>query len=198
MSLAYETALSVSTKEVSTRKWRLALGVLGLTMSIGLLMVALLASGYANPIRGGDLILELEQPVLASAHISNGMEFSEVDALPPPPFTIEVSAAFTTNAEWGIWLGSGASLPQWRFLIDRDGYIATGASTDSEWQQFIHAQPDTNLLYLHVSHENVATFRVNEEIAWIGLLIIEQGAEWGLVSSADKDVQWHGVRVYAD
>jgi hypothetical protein len=196
-SLAYETTLSMSTQGVSTRKWHFTLATLVFTICAGALLMLLLAAGYANPPYGQRVTLELEQPP-ESAYISGDIEFSEVGTLPTPPFTIEVSATFTTSAEWGIWLGNEPSLSTWRFLVDNDGYIAAGARNASQWQPFIHAQPETNRLYLHVSHRNLATFRVNEEIAWTGSLIIEQDVAWGLMSSAGIDVQWNSIRVYTD
>jgi hypothetical protein len=185
----------VSTARVAKHKWYLALALLVCVLCGGGLIMIVLALGYANPLRGAYLVLELQQPPVEVQTVG-GMSFRQIRSLPPPPFTLEVSATMTDSAEWGIWLGA-LPLPQRRFLIDGEGYIGAGSPDSLEWHQFIHARPDTNLIYLHVNADDQATFRVNEEIAWTGS-ISETLPEWGLVNIDGANIQWNSIRVYAD
>jgi hypothetical protein len=195
MFLAYGAQHFVSTALVTKRKWYLAVALLTFVLCGGALLIIVLASGYANPLRGAYLILELEQPPV-EIQTADGMSFSSVGTLPPPPFTLEVSATLTGPTELGICLGA-LPLAQWRFLIDEEGYIAVGLSDSLEWRQFIHARHDTNFLYLHVDSANLATYRVNEEIVWTGS-ISETLREWELVTTDGANVQWNSIRVYTD
>jgi hypothetical protein len=186
----------VSTALVTKRKWYLALAAPAFVLCGGALLVIVLAAGYANPLRGAYLILEQGQPLVEIIQTVGGMSFRQMGSLPPPPFTLEVSATTTGSAEWGIWFGA-LPLPRWRFLIDGESYIAAGSPDSLKWRQFIHARPDTNLLYLHVDSSNQAIYRVNEEIAWTGSTS-ETLPEWGLINTDGAHVQWNSVRVYAD
>ena len=188
----------MSTKVVSKGKWWLAVSTLMVSVFSGGLLAFILASGYANPPREQHLILELSEPRMQTREADN-LDFSRIDTLPVTPFTVEVSATFTGRAEWGIWLGETDSeiVPQWRFLIDDEGYVSAGLRNGLEWRQFIHADPDTNRLYLHVNTDHQVTFRINAEIAWEGQIALE-GLEWGTLASDSHSIHWNEIRLFVN
>lgn len=155
---------------------------------LNLLLPALLAggaivavaslAGIAAPPRAATLVGSFDSIDNLAAWDENGQAARlQAGSLPAPPFTIEAQARpVGSEAEWGLWIDTGAALAD--FIIDHEGYFFTEAG---DWQPFIHLRAGLNRLYLHVNENRQATLRLNGEIAWQGELIFTDHAAWGIL-----------------
>ncbi|GEM_PF-6057617 len=131
-------------QSVSPRMWRILIAALTLTIIVGIVSIAALWTGWANPLR--DELVILSETGSAS-----------------PPFTLE------TNRYLAFTLICGDS-PALHFALRGDGYYSVTEQPEPDWKEFIHIKHTDNTLYLRVNINGEAVFRINEEIAWIGML----------------------------
>lgn len=167
----------MSTEFVSKSQWRFVLVLAGLVLFGGLVLVIALALGVANPPRAGALQWQ----------INNVDDLPTT--LPPAPFTLEITAKNTGAADsaWGMWIG------QWTALIRHDGYVSINRDRRKpNWTEFPHIRRNgENKLYLHVEVDGQGTLRINDEIAWTGILPAIRH-RWGVAG----EVEWKNIALY--
>jgi len=149
--------------------WRLVrVGFTG-TLIIGLAAIIALAGGAADPQRAGPLAWEKgPRPEIAIPPRTTFMLDNPIQ-LPAPPFTLEVTAQLAASsdpaASWGLQFDSstfGIILNGYRFMAVLPGDLTP----------FIHVRGtgEANKLTVDVDNQNQATLRVNDEIAWHGII----------------------------
>lgn len=173
-----------------------------LIASAGLALV--LALGAANPPRAAHLVLNLRSADdLAPAGTLGDVRLFAfpVDDL-TSPFTVELeaSASGSPSSAWGIWLrvsdhsGNLRDLPM---LIDNQGYVVAALTSPTlQHQQFIHVQPGSNHLYVHVEKNDTAVFRINDEIFASVPLPATSVQAVGLALSGELQVNWKSIKIY--
>jgi hypothetical protein len=168
----------------------LVVSALILTLLAGTALIALLASGYADPPRAARLAIDLSST--DGLATNNGRTLIGSLRAVSFPITIEVTASSNSaSAAWGLWVY--AEDGRHFYQIRGDGYWSM--AENGGWQPFIHIAPEENTLYLHIESSGSATFRINDEIAWQGSLPLHL-LEWGVIASPDSAVHWRSIRLY--
>lgn len=196
MPQAYAASPTPSTDSVPARRWRLALALFLIVIVSGAVLALVLAHGLADPPRAGTLVWETESlDEWERVKDRDGNLYRAPVTNRAPPFTVEIKAAVLNDEPltWGLWLETRDG--EYRFLVGYGGYVSAGATLD--WRNFIHLQPETNRLCLHVEADGFTTFRVNQEIAWQGHLDLPDAPSWGLASLADTRLELRAARLYA-
>ena len=184
---------------VSPHKWCLALSALLIMIVAGIFVLVLLALGLADPPLAGTLrwqsaSVEGWLPVRCTGESEM---FIAPIRIPRPPFTVVASASNHGEAHsaWGLWLETVEGIQM--FQVSNEGYLSVSSDDSTHWAQFFHIQSPTNKLYLHVQTDDIATFRVNDEIAWQARLTEVEGLSWGVARYGKADLAWEYIRVYA-
>lgn len=188
----YDSVSVESNELVSRFKWRVVMAALMLTIVGGVVVTILLLQGLGDPTYAPQLVIDLtSDEELEVVSPPNYLRVSSLSA-EESPITIEVMGSFSAQPDtsWGIWVQSSSAL--YSFQIRDDGYFS---AIPSGWQEFIHIQPVENKLYLHVESDGNATFRINDEIAWIGVLPSDL-VEWGVIRPTDSAIHWRNIRLY--
>lgn len=158
-----ESSPIVATRE----RWigRLLWAALAAVVIGGSAIAAVLAFGAADPPRAGPLYTEFTSSGPQKITVGGKIR------LPPPPYTLEITAELPPNSDglawWGVNFGGG----KLAISLSADAYF-TMPPVIPDWQSFFHIQPPgkTNRLYLNVHSSGRATLRFNGEIAWEGTL----------------------------
>ena len=188
----YDSVSAESTQLVSRFKWRVVMAALALTMFGGIVLAIVLLQGLGDPYYARNLVVDSvsdeELEVVSQPNYLLVSSFSRHEF----PITVEVIGAMSgePDTSWGIWVQSSSLL--YSFRIRNDGYFS---AISSGWQEFIHIQPSENKLYLHIESDGNATFRINDEIAWIRILELEL-LEWGVIRPMNARVDWRYIRLY--
>jgi hypothetical protein len=188
----YDSVSAESITLVSRFKWRVVLAGLLLTIVGGIVMIISLLQGLGDPIYAPQLVVDLtsdeELEVVSPPNILRVASLSDEQL----PITIEVIGNTSSESAtvWGIWIQSSSAL--YLLQIRSDGYFS---AIPSGWQEFIHIQPNENRLYLHIEPDENATFRINDEIAWIGTLQPDLMG-WGVVRPINSPIGWRYIRLY--
>ncbi len=187
---------------VSPARWRLVLFILAVTLLGGAALALILALGAADPPRAPRLALNLRaDDDLTDAGTFDGARLLAFPLDLTPPFTIEVEASNSgaAGSAWGIWLrianpdGSPRDLPM---LVDNQGYaLAALDSPVLQHHQFIHIQPGSNRLYLHVDQANAAVFRINDEI-FATILLPGTVEAAGVALDGSPALDWRSIKTY--
>jgi hypothetical protein len=198
MSQEYEPDTSLSTDTVTPSQWRITLLLTSLIIIGGSLLVVLLALGVADPPRAGKLLWQTES--------TNGWELRPQSddlslltapiLLAGPPFTLELSAenSGAHASAWGIWLSTADGV--WSLLINNEGYLSVGVNEKPHWAEFLHIRRNSdNKLYLNVESDGLAAIRINDEIAWEGMVNVRE--TWGIVLYCAPHLAWQTIEIYA-
>lgn len=183
------------TSIVPRNRWGLAFAAFLIIFVGGLALIVLLAAGVANPPYAPRLALELtDLEGLQSISSDPNLHQYVIADLTELPYTLEAQAINQgdSRAVWGLWVESLGGLLY--LLVDTEGYFYVDSGRIDNWRGFIHIKPDSNRLYLHVTDEANAVFRINDEIAWTGHL--DELERWGIVFYSDSRLQWQFVRFY--
>jgi hypothetical protein len=168
-----------------------------LLLSIGVGAVLLLAAGAADPPHAGPLRWQAASPEgWDEDAAAPGLSFLEAPFVPPDlPFTVEIGAyAGASGAIWGIWLGAADTV--WHALIHTDGSLSLSSDDRPHWFEFMHILPTApNRLYLHLDSDGSAALRINDELAWTGMLPAPE--RWGVVCADCAAVTWETMRLYS-
>ena len=186
----YASAAPESIDVLSARRWRLVVAALLFTLAAGAALVALLASGVADPPRAPRLVINLS----SIEGLATTDERTLVGSLRAVsfPITIEVTAASNNaSATWGLWVYAEDGLHFFR--VRGDGYWSM--AENGGWQPFIHVAPAENRLYLHIEPDASATFRINDEIAWQDSFPLHL-LEWGVIHDTSTPINWRSIRLY--
>lgn len=188
---------------VSPARWRLVLFALCVTLIGGAALAFILALGAADPPRAPNLALNVRSDDgMIDAGTFDGARLLAFPLALTPPFTIEVQAGNSgaAGSAWGIWLrvsDSNGSVRDLPMLVDQTGYVVSGLDSPTfQHVQFMHIQPGSNRLYLHVDQANTAVFRVNDEIfAAVPLpgMMVEAA---GLALDGSAVVDWKAIKTY--
>jgi hypothetical protein len=171
------------------------LASLALLVTGGLILIALLAAGLADPPRAG--ALQWRAQSLDGWLASRAAEELTILAAPvelPASFTLELTARNDgpPASAWGIQLNDG-SRPL-VILIHNQGYFSVSAGDRPHWAQFIHLRSGAaNRLYLHVEPGGTGTLRLNDEVAWQGVLPAQS---WGVALYRQPQLSWQSIALY--
>ncbi len=151
--------------------WRSAWIALLTVVGLGVIVLVVLAGGAADPPRAGSLVW--------SAGPLPGTPLPTHYTIPAAlslPYTLEIEAQFSTdsdaNALWEIvFENSGNSAPQFAIVL-RDHRFFAIPPLQPDSIPFIHIRPagEPNKLALDVEADRQATLRINDEIAWRGVV----------------------------
>src|SRR5579871_3666740 len=149
--------------------WRLVRAGLAVIMILGAAGVLALAAGAADPPRAGRLIWDDGPLREVAVPARSSFTLDSIVELPAPPFTLEITAQFAARSDpaaaWGLQFNSAASgvmLDGYRFMAVLPGDLAP----------FIHVRGpgESNKITLDVASQNQVTLRINDEIAWSGII----------------------------
>jgi hypothetical protein len=153
--------------------WRGAWIALGSVIGIGVMGVALLSGGLADPPRAGPLIWS-SGPLKALAVPSDySITAGPILSLPATPYTLEITAAFSADsdhaARWEIVWDNDTAPGNFKIVLDGYGFFAVPPSQPDS-TPFIHirAPGQPNRVALFVSADGQGLLRINDEIAWRG------------------------------
>jgi len=197
MSEAYAPLDLMSTENVSRGRWRAGLLALTGTALGGAILVIVLALGIADPLRAGLLVWQAgsaeEWPLVR--RVSAFDLYQSPIPLPSKPFTIELIAdnRGAADSAWGVWLDSSDGIHT--VLVSNEGYFSVSSDARPHWTAFLHIQSDTNKLYVNIGDSSTATLRINDEIAWTGILA--PAYDWGVVNYREPDLAWRSLSIYA-
>ncbi|MCC7449729.1 MAG: hypothetical protein IT324_20080 [Anaerolineae bacterium] len=161
----------VSNDEPPTWLWRSAWIALGAVVGLGLFVLVVLAGGAADPPRAGSLVWSAgplpETPLPVDYTIPTTLT---------APYTLEVEGQFSAgsdpNALWEI-IGEtlGKPSPQFAIVLRHHCFFAV-LPMQPDSIPFIHIRPagEINKLSLDVAADQQATLRINDEIAWRGVI----------------------------
>jgi hypothetical protein len=198
MPIEYAAPENMSTTITYGNKWRFALTALLLTVGIGTSVIVTLSLGTANPPRAQTLIVRYDNiDAFARRARANHVQIADAGLLPPLPLTIEVSASNLASEDsgWGVWVQAVSADPV--FLVDKQGYTSISNTGHFNWAEFIHIQPGTNRLYLYIDQAMQATFRINDEIAWSGVLEINSESHWGIAQYHSPQLKRSEILLYS-
>lgn len=187
----------MSTENVPHSKWNLGLSIFLITLIAGVFVLILLSLGVADPPRAGELAWQTDTtddwPLLQRT--GEWQHHTAPLPLPNAPFTLEITASNngTPDSAWGLWLRTTDGLQT--FLVSSEGYMSVSNDDNAHWAQFIHVHITTNKLYLHIQGNQSATFRINDEIAWQGVVTL--WTEWGVAMYGSADITWQNIHLYA-
>lgn len=151
--------------------WRSVWIALATVIGLGLAALVVLAGGAANPPRAGSLIWSggpLPETPLPIHYI--------IPTTLAAPYTLEVEGQFSTNSDptalWEI-IGETPGKPSPQFaIILRDHRFFAVLPMQPDSIPFIHIRQagEVNKLTLNVEADQQATLRINDEIAWRGVV----------------------------
>ncbi len=162
--------------------------------------------GAADPPRAGSLIWHAPANMLWTLNSGDTQSTAISVQLPTPPFTLEVVAHFSINsphnAGWSVQLQTDEDQPLHKMTIYNN---CTFALWGKGRTPFIHLQPGglSNRLTLNVLADQSATLRLNDEIAWQGMLnmVTQQSIGWLISASAGNNgvaaLTWEQMALYA-
>ena len=178
-------------------QWRLVIALLTSIAIGGVMLVALLASGLADPPHAGELAWSMAAPAgwpqqsltaeLTVAQAPDDLTFG---------FTLELTAQNSGPAEsaWGIQL-MHTERPM-TILIDNQGYYSIFPN-QPQWVQFPHIRPgQVNKLYLHVEENGATTLRINDEIVHEDIAFFAPVGPWGVAYYRQPQLAWEGIALY--
>ena len=179
----------------STLRWRATLVTFTAIIIGGVILVVLLAAGLADPPRAGPLRWQAESPQDWTAeHADPDLTLYAAPVDLPPVFTLELTAANSGPPEsaWGVvFEGSGQRLT---ILIDNQGYVSVSSDNRPHWAEFLHSHPkQINKLYVNVASGGVATLRLNDEVAWEGVI---DATHWSVAEYRQSAVHWGHMMLY--
>ncbi len=174
--------------------WRLAWGGLYAMLVAGLATLVVLAGGAADPARAGPLVFQSES--------------ANIILLPTGPYTLEVTGRFTQTTDpaavWGVELtdsnviplsnSSPVSVPL-RILINGYSFFAL-PPLQPDFTPFIHIRihGESNKLTLNVGNGGAGVLRINDEIAWKGIVPPAHSA--AIWHSAGTQFTLDGIALY--
>src|SRR5690606_10282515 len=179
----------------TTARWHITLASFALVVAGGLILTALLAAGLADPPRAG--ALQWQAQSLDGWPASRAADELTIFAAPvelPASFTLELTARNDGSpaSAWGIQLIDGSS--SLLILIDNQGYFSVSAGDRPHWAQFIHLRPGAaNRLYLHVEPDGTGTLRLNDEVAWQGVMPAQS---WGVAMYRQPQLSCQSIALY--
>lgn len=186
--------------------WYGAWGALFTIACGGLLLAVLLRNGAADPPRAGPLVWQ--RGPLPTLHVSPNYTTVETDTIPlfRVPYTLEIAGRFSADtdpaAAWGITFDQSSDqsdAPPFEIAIIGQRFFAVlPASPDS--LPFIHIRPlgAVNRLRLDVDSAGQGILRINDEVAWRGLVPAARSARITLRSrKAPANLDVERVAVYA-
>jgi hypothetical protein len=194
MTQAYEQPAQLSTRF----RWRAALGITLAIPVVGVVVMALLAMGVADPPRSDPLQWQTQS--LAGWTSTGEGDYRQNAApvmLPSAAFTLEISAVNTgpPDSAWGVYFDAE---PPLFFLVDNQGYFsATETLAEPDWRPFIHICPNTlNKLYILRESNGTLILRINDEIAWADTTQDVAAHPWGIIQYRQAAVAWDSIDLY--
>jgi hypothetical protein len=152
--------------------WAVLLGVIG----VGLVTAVLLSGGAADPPRAGRLIWQAGPLPDAVTSVYHSTTIGSPVDLPARPYTLEVTGQLAAGsdpaASWGIACDTAESAgPPFSIVLDGQGFFSF-PPFQPDSVPFIHIRPagESNKLALNVEASGQATLRINDEIAWRGVI----------------------------
>lgn len=196
---------------LSQFRWRVTLLLFGMVVFFGVLILVATLLGAGDPPRASVLWFEedaeafsMRQPPHDSTWTSDN--FADIQPLYEDwfqmtlPFTVELQTRNTGSLDSAVGLGFiGVRCLGYEnqfFLVRDDGYFSVSNEDAPDWTSFIHIQPDTNHLYLHINELETVTFRINGEIAWTGRIHNPTAFPPALLSTANAQFEIDYLRIY--
>jgi hypothetical protein len=168
-----EAAKGFVPNAVPTWLWRGAWIALGSVVVIGVVGVALLLGGVADPPRAGPLIWSGGPLATLAVLPDYSITASPSISLPHSPYTLEITAEFSADsdpaARWEIVWDNDPAPGGFRIALDGYGFFAVPPSQPDS-TPFFHIRPpgQPNRVALSAGADDQGLLRINDEIAWRG------------------------------
>jgi hypothetical protein len=153
---------------------RFAWAIFGIVLILGLITIAMLTLGAADPPKAGALQWHIGN-LLHTVPPHEFFVFPQQIQLPAPPYTLEVAGTFDVESDpmavWGISLLDSSTELLGVYLNGFQFYSVP--PTQPDFTPFIHIRKNgaVNKLTLNIDINHHATLRINDEIAWQGMLL---------------------------
>lgn len=149
--------------------WRAAHWGLGLIAASGIALATALVFGAADPPRAGTLQRE----------VAGAFDLS----LPMPPYTLETTGVIPSESDTPAWWG--VNLGELSVMLNGDGFLRI-APAQPDFAPFIHVRRagSVNQIRVDVAAGHWAVVRINDEIAWQGLIAPASTARTVILDSA--------------
>lgn len=134
--------------------------LLGGVLMAGIVGLIAVSAGVADPTRTGPL---------AWTSADGGAP----PVLPAPPYSLEAES--DGREPWGLRTEDGGRTLT--MMVWPGGYGSVSPS-EPDWYAFPHVRPGHNQMTLDVGADGAAVLRINDEIAWNGLLPTNAGQTW--------------------
>lgn len=166
--------------------WRLVRAALAGVIFLGVAGVLALIAGAADPQRAGPLVQELGPLPEIAVSARSDFALNNPIELPAPPFTLEITARLAAKSDpaaaWGLQFDSattGIMLNGYRFMAVLPGDL----------MPFIHVRGlgESNKITLDVDSQNQASFRINDELAWRGIMPVLHSAKIAVHGGAESN-----------
>ncbi len=148
------------TQTIPRGLWRAAWISLLAVVAGGIITLILLAGGAADPPRAGPLIWQ------SLRDTANSPYYTPI-GMPAFPYTLEVTGQ--ADGPWEITFRNTRGGIAFSIVLDGQGFFAV-PPFQSDSIPFIHIRPESNKIALNVESSGQATLRINDEIAWRGVV----------------------------